>query len=72
MQVRVEIAQTPEQHQRGLSGRRVLAPDAGMAFLYASPVRRRFWMKFRGALEVNRGAFQRWGVRPGARVTIRR
>ena len=27
---------------------------------------------FRGALEVNRGAFARWGVRPGARVTIRR
>ena len=27
---------------------------------------------FRGALEVNRGAFKRWGVRPGAVVTIRR
>ena len=27
---------------------------------------------FRGALEVNRGAFRRWGVRPGAVVTIRR
>jgi uncharacterized membrane protein (UPF0127 family) len=26
---------------------------------------------FRGALEVNRGAFTRWGVHPGARVTIR-
>ena len=27
---------------------------------------------FRGALEVNRGAFGRWGVRRGALVTIRR
>jgi uncharacterized membrane protein (UPF0127 family) len=27
---------------------------------------------FEGALEVNRGAFKRWGVRPGAHVTIRR
>jgi len=27
---------------------------------------------FRGALEVNRGAFTRWGVRRGAVVTIRR
>jgi uncharacterized protein len=27
---------------------------------------------FRGALEVNRGAFRRWGVRPGAFVVIRR
>jgi len=27
-----------------------------------------FW----GALEVNRGAFRRWGVKPGAVITIRR
>ena len=92
-------------------GRRALAPNSGMAFLWKSDVRGQFWMKntsiplsiafwgksgrilrildmapcrrdpckiydpkiaFRGALEVNRGAFARWGVRPGARVTIRR
>ncbi len=109
--VRVEIAETPAQRQRGLSGRRTLAPDSGMAFLWKSDVRGRFWMKdtsiplsiafwgqggrilrildmapcrrdpckvydpkvaFRGALEVNRSAFERWGVRPGALVTIRR
>jgi uncharacterized protein len=29
-------------------------------------------VEFQGALEVNRGAFKRWGVRPGAHVTIRR
>ncbi len=111
VQIRVEIAQTAEQHERGLSGRRTLAPNSGMAFLWKSDVRGRFWMKntsvplsiafwgkggrilrildlapcrrdpckvydpkvaFRGALEVNRGAFKRWGVRPGALVTIRR
>lgn len=111
MQVRVEIAETPLQKERGLSGRRTLAPNSGMAFLWTSDVRGRFWMKntsvplsiafwgkrgrilrildmapclhdpckvydpkvgFRGALEVNRGAFARWGVRPGAFVSIRR
>ena len=110
-QVRVEIAETPLQKERGLSGRRTLAPNSGMAFLWTSDVRGRFWMKntsvplsiafwgkrgrilrildmapclrdpckvydpkvaFRGALEVNRGAFARWGVRPGAFVSIRR
>jgi uncharacterized protein len=111
LQVRVEIAETPLQKERGLSGRRTLAPNSGMAFLWTSDVRGRFWMKntsvplsiafwgkrgrilrildmapclrdpckvydpkigFRGALEVNRGAFARWGVRPGAFVSIRR
>jgi uncharacterized membrane protein (UPF0127 family) len=109
--VRVEIAETPAQLERGLSGRRTVAPKSGMAFLWKSGVRERFWMKntsvplsiafwaksgrilrildmapclrdpckvydpkvaFRGALEVNRGAFRRWGVRPGALVTIQR
>jgi uncharacterized membrane protein (UPF0127 family) len=111
VQVRVEIAETVQQHERGLSGRPALAPNSGMAFLWTSDVRGRFWMKdtsiplsiafwdnrgrilrildmapcrrdpckiydphvaFRGALEVNRGAFARWGVRRGALVTIRR
>jgi uncharacterized membrane protein (UPF0127 family) len=111
VQVRVEIAETPAQRQQGLSGRRTLAPGSGMAFLWTSDVRGRFWMKdtsvplsiafwnksgrilrifdmapcrrdpcriydpkvaFRGALEVNRGAFERWRVRPGALVMIRR
>ena len=111
VQVRIEIAETAEQHMLGLSGRRTLASNAGMAFLWKSDARERFWMKdtsvplsiafwdkrgrilrildmapcrrdpckvydpqvaFRGALEVNRGAFARWGVRRGAVVTIRR
>jgi uncharacterized membrane protein (UPF0127 family) len=91
-------------------GRKTLARNAGMVFLFGSPTRGRFWMKdtliplsvafwnkqgrilrildmtpcradpctvydpgvaFTGALEVNRGAFKRWGVRPGARISIR-
>jgi uncharacterized protein len=109
--VRVELASTTAQLRQGLQGRRSLARNAGMAFLFARDTRGRFWMKdtliplsvafwdrrgrivrildmapctrepcriydpgvaFRGALEVNRGAFRRWGVRPGAVVTIRR
>lgn len=111
VEVRVEIARTAEQQHLGLSGRKTLAPRAGMAFLFPSDVRAQFWMKnttiplsiafwnrngrilrildmapcradpcriydpkvaYRGALEVNRGAFRRWGVRPGATVTIHR
>jgi uncharacterized protein len=111
LQVRIEIAETPVQQEQGLGGRRTLAPNAGMAFLWTSDVRATFWMKntsiplsiafwgrrgrilrildmapcrrdpcrvydpqvaFRGALEVNRGAFTRWGVHRGDLVTIRR
>lgn len=109
--LRVEIAETTAQLERGLMGRRSLAARSGMAFLFATDTRGRFWMKdtliplsiafwgkrgrilrildmapcraepckvydphvaFRGALEVNRGAFARWGVHRGAVVTIRR
>ena len=109
--VRIQIAETTAQLQQGLMGRRSLAPRSGMAFLFATDTRGRFWMKdttiplsiafwnkrgrilrildmapcrappcrvydphvaFRGALEVNRGAFARWGVHRGALVTIRR
>lgn len=108
--VRVEIARTQAQLERGLMGRKTLARNAGMAFLFGTETRTRFWMKntsiplsiafwnrqrrilrildmapcaadpcrrydpgvaFTGALEVNRGMFRRWGVRPGAHVTIR-
>ena len=111
LHVRIEIAATPAQQEQGLSDRRTLAPNAGMAFLWTSNVRETFWMKdtsiplsiafwgkrgrilrildmapcrrdpcrvydpqvsFRGALEVNRGAFARWGVHRGDLVTIRR
>ncbi len=43
--VRVEIADTPEARSQGLMGRRRLAPNAGMAFLFEQPTTNRFWMK---------------------------
>ena len=109
--VRVELATTTAQLERGLMSRRSLAPNSGMAFLWTGDTHGKFWMKntliplsiafwgksgrilrildmapcradpckvydphvaFRGALEVNRGAFARWGVHRGAVVTIRR
>jgi uncharacterized membrane protein (UPF0127 family) len=41
----VEIADTEAARQRGLMGRTTLAPDAGMAFLFDSPVQVGFYMK---------------------------
>ncbi|HEX2068889.1 MAG TPA: DUF192 domain-containing protein [Actinomycetota bacterium] len=45
MTLRVEIADTPPARSAGLMGRRHLAPDAGMAFLFDEPTENRFWMK---------------------------
>jgi uncharacterized membrane protein (UPF0127 family) len=43
--IRVEIAETPEQHARGLMFRRCLPPDRGMLFVFADEDLRSFWMK---------------------------
>jgi uncharacterized membrane protein (UPF0127 family) len=43
--VKAEVACTREERARGLMGRRSLAPDQGMIFLYATPRELRFWMK---------------------------
>ncbi len=43
--VEVEVARTPEQHQRGLMNRSRLGPDAGMLFVFAESDRHGFWMK---------------------------
>jgi uncharacterized protein len=43
--LRVEIAQTEQDRERGLMGRRILAADAGMAFLFPTPTEEAFWMK---------------------------
>ncbi|MDH4248539.1 MAG: DUF192 domain-containing protein [Deltaproteobacteria bacterium] len=40
----LEIADTPELQARGLGGRKSLAPDQGMLFVYAERSRQRFWM----------------------------
>jgi uncharacterized protein len=41
----VQIARTEADRRRGLMGRRSLAPDAGMVFLFPGPVRNGFGMK---------------------------
>jgi hypothetical protein len=43
--VALEIAQTPEQHSRGLGERDALGWDRGMLFLYDESGFPRFWMK---------------------------
>lgn len=40
----VELAETPEQRARGLMYRRMLAPDAGMLFLFPERERPTMWM----------------------------
>ena len=44
VRVKVELAQTPEQRQRGLMFRKHLAPDAGMLFIFERPQHNVFWM----------------------------
>ena len=43
--VRVELAQTDEEKEQGLSGRQSLAPETGMLFVFSTPERYKFWMK---------------------------
>lgn len=43
--LRVEIAETDEDRQRGLMGRTELEDDAGMVFLFEGPTESGFWMK---------------------------
>ncbi|HVR64852.1 MAG TPA: DUF192 domain-containing protein [Polyangia bacterium] len=42
---RVELARSPEEHERGLMYRGHLDPDAGMLFLFDRPSALTFWMK---------------------------
>jgi uncharacterized membrane protein (UPF0127 family) len=44
VRVRVEVAQTSEQRQRGLMYRKQLDPDAGMLFVFERPQHNVFWM----------------------------
>ena len=43
-QLKVEIANTPEQTRRGLSGRESLGDDEGMLFIFNDTRRHIFWM----------------------------
>jgi uncharacterized protein len=111
VRIAVEVADQPEEWRIGLMHRRSLARDAGMIFVFPSPIRGGFWMKntliplsiaffdrrgrilrimvmtpcradpcptydpkvaYKGALEVNRGSFGRWGVRRGDTIRLLR
>ena len=41
----VELADTPDEHSRGLMGREELAPDGGMLFIFEGDSPRSFWME---------------------------
>lgn len=41
----VEVAETPEHHERGLMFRDKLGPDEGMLFIFKNEQTRFFWMK---------------------------
>ncbi len=43
--VTVEVAETPEQHVRGLAGRDFLPEDRGMVFVFFEERGSGFWMK---------------------------
>jgi uncharacterized membrane protein (UPF0127 family) len=45
VELRVEVARTASQQERGLMQRRSLAADAGMVFVYDRPSSGGFWMK---------------------------
>ena len=112
VEVDLLIAENDEQRGYGLSFRRRLAPDRGMAFLFHGDTDAAFWMQntviplsiaffdanniiiniqdmdpcregeacpttgpnqsYRGALEVNQGAFATWGVEVGDTIVITR
>lgn len=63
--VSVEIADTPEARQQGLSGRAGLAPDKGMLFVFPEDGPHAFWMKdMRFSIDIV------WLAADGAVVTI--
>jgi uncharacterized membrane protein (UPF0127 family) len=41
----VEVAATPDERQRGLSGRKTLGADEGMLFIFPRAGKASFWMK---------------------------
>ena len=45
VEIRVEVAKTPEELHKGLMGRKHLEPDEGMLFMFESADYHGFWMK---------------------------
>ena len=43
-ELEVEVARTPQEQSRGLSGKESLADNAGMLFVYGQPTTPAFWM----------------------------
>ena len=43
--IRVDVADTPSLQSKGLGGRKRLAPNAGMLFVYTEKGRHAFWMR---------------------------
>lgn len=43
--IRVDVADTPSLQSKGLGGRKHLAPNAGMLFVYTEKGRHAFWMR---------------------------
>jgi uncharacterized membrane protein (UPF0127 family) len=43
--LKIEIAKTPEQRQKGLSDRQALCPDCGLLFIFDQPGVYPFWMR---------------------------
>ncbi|MBI4035210.1 MAG: DUF192 domain-containing protein [Candidatus Chisholmbacteria bacterium] len=43
--VKIEVADTPEEREKGLSGRESLGEDQGMLFVFEQPGEYGFWMK---------------------------
>lgn len=57
----VEVAETPEQHERGLMFRDKLGPDEGMLFIFKNEETRFFWMK-NTLIDLSIGYFDRGGI----------
>ncbi len=105
----VEVADDPEERERGLMGRTSLPERSGMVFIFFERTSGGFWMKntriplsiaffdqegkivrildmdpcrsdpckvyepgvaYWGALEVNQGSFERWGVEVGDLIDV--
>jgi uncharacterized membrane protein (UPF0127 family) len=45
LEIRVEVAKTPEEREKGLMGRKHLGPDDGMLFIFETEDYHGFWMK---------------------------
>ncbi len=57
----VEVASTPDQHERGLMFRQSLKNDEGMLFIFEEEAPRSFWMK-NTLIDLSIGYFNKKGI----------